>query len=709
MDKVPAPVAQTSGKSIEGNGQMPSFQPPTFGLQTGGGAKSAGLGPLKMASKGKATVIAPQAAVFKKVGDARTKTNPVGHFAENAEIDLLEDGGLGKGTHYFVYGEFNYVGGGTGKEYVFIDASDVKLADAPAPKASPPPAKPQPKKDQPAEKAATTDAPAAAPDQTWRGIGNLRGYPPVRSESPHNINVVEDETNYNMLLDIARASLKSITAEADKMNPTGKNVSDHKFWFAKVYQFVTEGEIDFVENKTFYYPSYVLLSVIYFEKIYRDNLTKGTAGAEAHWKEAFERADGDNDDWVSFFYEAVYNLVDSMIAHIRFDLPRAEAWIYNSHYKSMKGVQFSDFKPDFMSMGPIFDKAGVRMNDVINKNNSIFRAAIASWMPSMLQDWGMTYMLEADMAAERADTWKRAEMLVDGGLNTDDPFTIKGGAISGDATTGSHRKGIDQLSNGMAPTMNEEADEMSDDEVRERVDGLTDAEISALPTSERMRMLFGLMAYYTGNDDEAAIYRILENSTKDFVDLVNAAGAWRIALVTDFSDYDKLRNLFVQRYYAHVAPTTAGGIIKKCADGETANWEETMILDILQAWEGSTKLPLIVEMTGADHLLDNVDGDNYTEARRILRAAYYTKMSELAAFSAILSALEETSTEEYQEEMIIDILEAHPQRRSIVVRIGQEKLGASHSESAQFDKGIALLKDTLDGDEQSRLETLFGV
>jgi Family of unknown function (DUF5995) len=531
----------------------------------------------------------------------------------------------------------------------------------------------------------------------------------VRTEHPGNINVVEDETNYNMLLNIARASLKSITAEADKMNPTGKNVKDHKFWFAKVYQFVTEGELEFIENKTFYYPSYVLLSVIYFEKIYRDNLAKGTAGAEAHWKEAFDRADGDNDDWVTFVHESVFNLVESMQAHIRFDLPRAEAWIYDTYYKSMPGVKFADFKPDFMSMGPIFDKAGLRMNDVINQNNSIFRATIASWMPAMLQDWGMAYILDADMAAERADTWKRAEMLVDGGLNTDDPYIIQGGAITGNVTEGDHLKNIGKLGGGMAPEMDDEAEELSDDDVREKIDGLTDTEIADLPTSERMRMLFGLMAYYSGNADEAAIYRILENSTRDFVDLVNAAGAWRLALVTDFSDYDKLRNLLVLRYYGEVAPTTAGGIIKKCADGETANWEETMIIDVLQAWESSAKLPLIVEMTGADHLLDNVDGDNYTEARRILRAAYYPKMSETTAFSVILSALEESSTEEYQEEMIIDILEAHPQRRSIVVRIGKEKLGESHSESALFDKGIEVLKGTLDGDEQDRLEILFGV
>jgi hypothetical protein len=713
MDKIPAPQAQPATAGLEGQDNMKSMAPPSFGFAgngpVGAGANASGVGPLKMASKGKANVINDKTPVFKKVGDARAGTHVLGHFAENAELDLVNDNGLGKDTHYFVYGEFTYVGGGTGKEYVFVDVNQVKLQNPPAAKPKPaaaPAAKPA------AQQQASTAATPASPEaQTWRSIGNLKGQPPVRTENPHNIHVVEDEAHYNMLLGIARNSLSSITAAAKAMNPTGKDVQDHKYWFAQVYQFVTEGEIDFVEKKTFYYPSYVLLSVIYFEKIYRDNLNRGTAGAEAHWKEAFSRADGDNDDWVSFFYEAVFNLVDSMIAHIRYDLPRAEAWIYNSHYKQMPGVNFSDFKPDFMSMGPIFDDAGLRMNKVINDNNGIFKTLIASWMPSMLQDWGMTYFLDADMGAERADTWKRAEMLVAEGKDTDDPYRIADGKIKYDITTGDHLKNIGSLGGGMAPEMSEEAETMSDNDVRDRIDGLTDAEISALALSEKMRMLFGLMAYYTGDDDEAAILRILNNTgnDKDFVTLVNAAGAWRLAMVTDFSDHDTLRNLFIQRYYPHVADTTAAGIIKKCADGETANWEETMILDVLQAWEGSASLVKIVEKTGVEHILDNLDGDNYTEGRRIMQAAYYPKMSELTAFSVILSALEETSTEEYQEEMIMDILELNAQPRRVVIRLGQEKLGASHTDSDLFDRGIEELKDTLDGDEQDRLVTLFGL
>jgi hypothetical protein len=302
-------------------------------------------------------------------------------------------------------------------------------------------------------------------------------------------------------------------------------------------------------------------------------------------------------------------------------------------------------------------------------------------------------------------------MLVAEGKDTDDPYRIADGKIKYDITTGDHLKNIGSLGGGMAPEMSEEAETMSDNDVRDRIDGLTDAEISALALSEKMRMLFGLMAYYTGDDDEAAILRILNNTgnDKDFVTLVNAAGAWRLAMVTDFSDHDTLRNLFIQRYYPHVADTTAAGIIKKCADGETANWEETMILDVLQAWEGSASLVKIVEKTGVEHILDNLDGDNYTEGRRIMQAAYYPKMSELTAFSVILSALEETSTEEYQEEMIMDILELNAQPRRVVIRLGQEKLGASHTDSDLFDRGIEELKDTLDGDEQDRLVTLFGL
>jgi hypothetical protein len=329
-------------------------------------------------------------------------------------------------------------------------------------------------------------------------------------------------------------------------------------------------------------------------------------------------------------------------------------------------------------------------------------------MPAMVQDWYMTYFEEANMGAERADAWKRAEMLVNEGKNTDDPYTIKDGKVTGDATTSGHRKGIDSLGSGMAPQMGEEAAMMDDDDVRERLGKLSDAQIGALPLSERMRMLFALMEGYTGNADEALLLRILNSSKTDMVTLIDAAGVWTMVMVSDGDDYASLRLVLKASYYAKTASTTVGGLIKKCADGETANWEESMIIDILQAWEGNAGIVRVVEMTGAEAILDNVDGANYTEAKRILSASYYPLMSEDKATAVILSALDEVSTEEYQEEMIIDILEAHPARRAIVINIGKTVSSNTIQDSEHFKLGLKKLHGTLDGNEDDRLAALFG-
>jgi hypothetical protein len=654
------------------------------------------VGPLQLPWKRKGNIQGQNAPLYKQIGQARTGANALGHFEENAEVFILEDNGLGKGTYLFVYGLFNYAKGGSGKEYVWVEASRVKFQEPPKlDAAGPMPATPL---GQGGGQSTEVD------EETWRSSGNLRGHPPVRSEHPHNINVVEDEANYKMLLEIAEGSLKSITAEADKMNPTGTNVLDNRFWFAKVYQFVTEGELEFVKAKAFYYPSYVLLSVIYFEKIYRDNLSAAITDAEDHWAEAFSRAEnGDNDDWTIFFYEAVWNLVDSMLAHIRFDLPRAEAWIFNSYYKPMKGVKFDDFKPDFMSMGPIFDNAGKRMNSVIEDNNRIFKYTLAKLTPAMAQDFYMTYFEEADMAAERADTWKRAEMLVEQGLNTDDPYVIKDGQVIGNVTAGDHRKGVDSLGGGMSPQMSEEAEEMSDSEVIDKIARLDDAALAQEKTSTRMRMLFALMRYWTDHSDENAMLRILRADKADLVVLVDAVGAWRLLFVTDMGNHQTMRSLLKTDYYFQTSPFTAGNIIARCVDGETANWEETVVLDILETCHTHPNFVNIVEVSGADKILDNLDGENYEGAKKYLQLGYYPKMSLPTAVTVINAALDEVETSEYQEEMIMDILENHPSGRDIITKIG-ESTGA---EGDPFTNGMEKLKDTLDGDEQTRLENSF--
>ena len=109
-------------------------------------------------------------------------------------------------------------------------------------------------------------------NQTWRESGNLRGNPPVRSEdSPPNIGIVEDQATYDQRYAAASAQWERQKTRADAMLSESGDPMDNRYWFAKVYSYVTENELQEAEGKTFFYPSYVLQCVRYFDKIYEDN------------------------------------------------------------------------------------------------------------------------------------------------------------------------------------------------------------------------------------------------------------------------------------------------------------------------------------------------------------------------------------------------------------------------------------------------------
>ena len=106
-----------------------------------------------------------------------------------------------------------------------------------------------------------------------------------RDGTPTNSSVPEDEATCVSLLNAAKAGLIKQRARAQTLlaGPKGP-VRDFRYFFAKVYSYVTENEIEFVEKAAYLYPSYVLRSVLYFEKIYEDNFNawdKQKAGASS--------------------------------------------------------------------------------------------------------------------------------------------------------------------------------------------------------------------------------------------------------------------------------------------------------------------------------------------------------------------------------------------------------------------------------------------
>ena len=136
-----------------------------------------------------------------------------------------------------------------------------------------------------------------------------------------------------------------------------------KYWFAKVYYFVTTHELAAIDSAVYLYPHMKMQEVAQFHAAYKANLDAWNAGnkdkVEAHWKKAFEAAESEQGGSLlkPRSMELMHALLPSMQAHIRFDLPRAIATCFALHHGGIPGTSMADFRTDFDGMGPVFDKA----------------------------------------------------------------------------------------------------------------------------------------------------------------------------------------------------------------------------------------------------------------------------------------------------------------------------------------------------------------
>ena len=479
-----------------------------------------------------------------------------------------------------------------------------------------PTATPAPAADQPVA-AGSGASGAAAPAADWETSGNLHGSPPVRERKrPPNSAVVEDEGEYHSLLAQARAALGRQQTRADSLFDAKTNtIKDFRWFFAKVYSHVTENEIAFCEGGAYYYPSYVLRCVLYFEQIYDDNFKAFEAGGplEDHWRRAFEQcktsqeavahartvrnasllggalggALGESNLLYKEVMEAGEALTISMKAHIRYDLPRAEAWVFNSRYAAMPDVHQNDFQADFFSMSGVFDQAA--RDFAPEMANAI--GVPTDLVPQLMQDTSMRWIFSADMGTERADTWQRALEL--GGSAGPSPYTEDptSHALTGNVVAGPDGQGnlaaIGALPGGLAPSMDQPREAGSDTDIREEIARLSPADIAALSVVERVQRIRRLLRGWTGGADEAAMMKILRASPSgdDLVQVLDAADVWDLCYATDGANFRALRReiLLGRSYYAGTAQQTALRLMYKCMDGETAEWEEQMVADIIEA------------------------------------------------------------------------------------------------------------------------------
>ncbi|NJM06668.1 hypothetical protein HC891_11515 [Candidatus Gracilibacteria bacterium] len=186
---------------------------------------------------------------------------------------------------------------------------------------------------------------------------------------------------------------------------------DMKYWFAKVYYFVTTYELEAIANGVYQYPHMKMQEVILFNETYQVNLAQWEQGAhdrvESNWREAFAAADDENGGtWYLPGSKEIGNaLLPSMEAHIRFDLPRAMASAYRTHYAGIPGTAIDDFQADFYRMGPVFDEAQAALLPEMDEYTYGFDPG--SWGP--VRDTVFPFMFHVGM--EREHAWERAEYL----------------------------------------------------------------------------------------------------------------------------------------------------------------------------------------------------------------------------------------------------------------------------------------------------------
>ena len=135
----------------------------------------------------------------------------------------------------------------------------------------------------------------------------------------------------------------------------------------------------------------------------------------------------------------------------------------------------------------------------------------------------------------------------------------------------------------LRPSMTEPMNSGDDDSAHADLASLTDEQIGALPAVRRVQYLRALQSGATIGGDETLVLRILNASHADLVTVVDGADAWDLMYALDMGNASSLRRLLLDRYYGATAANTALRLVRRCMDGETAEWEEEMIADIVVA------------------------------------------------------------------------------------------------------------------------------
>jgi hypothetical protein len=296
----------------------------------------------------------------------------------------------------------------------------------------------------------TADAPPVATATTQDSEGNdtstTGGKPHVEKLAPAGITFphlgspLPQALPPNPAATFASLKAQVVAARKEQLDYATSLKGDMKYWFAKVYYFVTDNVLKTIDAGAYEYPIATLQETIAFHATYRKNLDAWRAGksgeVESNWKIAFGEAESVNGgSWYRTRAQEILSaLLPSMQAHIRFDLPRAIASVYETNYGGIPGISLSTFRADFDRMGPVFETANANIQPEINAE--CYAVDFGDW--GWLQKVGFPAIFHIGL--ERQHAFEKAGTIVDGharGINDQQGMQNRLEAYSAGAHPGS--------------------------------------------------------------------------------------------------------------------------------------------------------------------------------------------------------------------------------------------------------------------------------
>ncbi|MFW6051279.1 MAG: DUF5995 family protein [Myxococcota bacterium] len=191
-------------------------------------------------------------------------------------------------------------------------------------------------------------------------------------------------------------------------------------WFTRVYEHVTEHQIEACHEGRFEHPAWVLRLIVAFHRFYVTNLRAwlrhDRTAVEDHWRSAFRGMEGSARQRRPLEHVG-YVVAKGMQAHIEEDLPRALAQVWARHYAGR--CDYVRLRADYLAMAPIFQQAADRLLEAIPSREWPVRTRVARrLLPASLLDRRQA-RAHYDIARQRRKAFERGEriarMLVDEG------------------------------------------------------------------------------------------------------------------------------------------------------------------------------------------------------------------------------------------------------------------------------------------------------